>query len=94
MSENSTGQSKMTKEDWQRVEALSDEAIEAAIADDPDWQGLEVGRRESWRVVHPDGTVVVPVTVDALTLKFFEQHDLSFSGVLNAFAASQKETRD
>jgi hypothetical protein len=79
---------------WQKLEALTDEEIEAAIADDPDWQGVEVGDAKDWRLVKPNGKTVVPVELDELTMRFFQEHDLSFSGVLNAFAASQTETRD
>lgn len=47
---------RMTEEDWRKVEALTDEEIETAIADDPDAQFPD--DPELWknaRMVAPDG---------------------------------------
>ena len=79
---------------WKRVESMSNEEIAAAAAKDPDWAGIDLASMQGWRVVRPNGKVVVPVEIDEKTVRFFDEHHLSFAGVLKAFAAAQEKNVD
>lgn len=82
-----------------RLHAMTDEENEANIASDPDAQAprdMDFLRRGQW--VHPDGSKVVSVNIDARTARFFSEHHMDYqvflSGVLKAFVASQEGRHD
>lgn len=74
-----------------KFHALTEQDIKRAIARDPD---SETPRdRAVWKrgkVMDAKGNVVVPVAMPANVARFFEDHRLSYVGVLKAFVASQE----
>src|SRR5688572_13976067 len=58
--------------DWARVDALSDEQIEAAMRDDPDWADLIVFHWSSNGVVVPRKKKAISIRLDADVIEFFK----------------------
>lgn len=74
--------------DWARVRSLTDEEIEASIADDPDWQEF---RDLDWS----DGVLVIPpkktaisIRVDADVLDYFKKQGAGYQRRMNAVLRS------
>lgn len=88
--------SKMNEEDWKKFDAITDNDIAEAIADDPDWQGIDLSDKLGWRVVRPDGSSIVPLLVDAKTINFINEHHVDYqsflTGVLKAYVESQRKS--
>ncbi len=100
MSEKHTGKPitsdyRMREEDWRRVEALTDEEIEAAIADDPDAQfPADPDLWKNARVVVPNGTGGVWLNIDPETLEWFRDRHISLrlfmQNVLKQYMETQR----
>ena len=76
--------------DWERVDALTDEDINAAASSDPDAPPTEAS---FWQ----DATVVMPeniVTVDADLLAWFKAHTPDYETGINAVLRSHVEAND
>ena len=84
----------MTEDDWKNFDAITDADINHAIADDVDWQGINISDKLGWRVVRPDGSSIVPLLLDARTINFINEHHVDYqsflAGVLKAYVESQK----
>jgi len=87
----------MDEADWKKFDALTDEDITAAIADDQDWQGINLEGKLGWRVVRPDGSAIFPITLDAKLTKFVQETHLDyqtfFVGALKDYAESQQKSK-
>ena len=76
--------------DWERVDALTDEDIDAAASSDPDAPPTDA---DFWT----DATVVMPeniVTVDADLLAWFKAHTPDYETQINAVLRSHVEAND
>ncbi len=86
----------MSEEDWRKFDAITDDDISVAIADDPDWQGVDLSDKLGWRVVRPDGSSIVPLFLDAKTINFINEHHVDYqsflAGVLKAYVESQQKS--
>lgn len=84
----------MSEEDWKRFDAITDEDIEKAMADDPDWKGIDLSDNRGWRTVYPDGSVVVPLVLDAKINNFLASHHLDYQSFLTGFLKSCMESEE
>lgn len=86
-----------SKTDWARVDALTDEDIERAVADDPD---QSFWTEEDWknaRVVWPQGKAPVTLRLDRDIIAWFKHQGRGYqtriNAVLRAFVEAQKQHR-
>jgi|SRR5690349_13607190 uncharacterized protein (DUF4415 family) len=84
------------KTDWARVDALTDEDIESAVAEDPDAPPFWTD--EDWanaRIVWPQGKEPVTLRLDKDILAWFRQRGRGYqtriNAVLRAFVEAQKQ---
>ncbi|MBP2548927.1 uncharacterized protein (DUF4415 family) [Neorhizobium galegae] len=80
--------------DWARVDALTDEDIEAAMRDDPDWQDLlDVDWSKAEWVV-PEKKKAISIRLDADIVDFFQAtgsgYQTRINAVLRHFVSEQK----
>lgn len=86
-------QNGMSEEDLKKFDALTDSDIKAAIANDPDWQGIDLADNMGWRVVYPDGSRLVPLLIDAKINNFLTEHHLDYQTFLTGFLKSCVESQ-
>ena len=94
MIRRSAGQLKPGNTDWARVDALTDEDIERAVADDPDAPPLV---DEKWfqsaQVVFPASKVATSIRVDGDVMDWFKTQGRGWqtrmNAVLRAYAKAQ-----
>ncbi|GIK81369.1 MAG: BrnA antitoxin family protein [Pseudorhodoplanes sp.] len=76
------------KTDWARVDALTDEEIEAAMADDPDWADLiDIDWSKAVLVVPPKKKAI-SIRVDEDVLDYFKQQGAGYQRRINAVLRS------
>ncbi len=69
--------------DWARVKAMTDEELEARLADDPDWVGWEVDWSKA-RWVVPKVKRAVSIRLDDDILAFFKKDGPGYQSRINA----------
>lgn len=80
--------------DWQRVDALTEEELEAAIASDPDTEELVPGWLERAKLLRPPQPKErVTVRLDADVLKWFRQQGPGYQTRINAVLRSYVEAK-
>jgi uncharacterized protein (DUF4415 family) len=82
------------KTDWARVEALTDEEIEAAIADDPD--AAPIADEGFWaraRVVLPPPKEPISIRIDKDVLAWFRSLGRGYQTRINAVLRAYMEAR-
>jgi uncharacterized protein (DUF4415 family) len=83
------------KTDWAVVDALTDEEIEAAMADDPDWQDFkDVDWSEA--VLVPPNKKAISIRIDQDVLDYFKREGAFYQRRINAVLRSyvvQKQKR-
>jgi uncharacterized protein (DUF4415 family) len=88
------GDRRKGKTDWVRFDALTDEEIEAAIADDPDWQEFKDIDWSDAVLVIPPKKKAISIRVDEDVLDFFkrggEGYQRRINAVLRSFMRSKK----
>ena len=67
------GDRRKGKTDWARVDALTDEDIDKAIADDPDWAEF---KDIDWS----NAVLVIPAKKKAISLEGMEEDEFNFTG--------------
>jgi uncharacterized protein (DUF4415 family) len=79
------------KTDWERIRNLTDEEIEASIANDPDWS-------DDWK--WSEGVVVIPpkkkaisIRVDQDVLDFFKKDGAGYQRHMNAVLRSYMQQK-
>ena len=87
----SWGDRRKGKTDWTRVDALTDEQIEAQIKDDPDWSG-------DWNwgeavLVMPPKKKPISIRVDEDVLDFFKNEGGQYQRRINAVLRSYMEQK-
>ncbi len=80
--------------DWARVDALTDEEIEQAVAEDPDQELLDAEWFRTAELVVPGEKERVTLRVDRDVLEFFKQkgrgYQTRMNAVLKAYVLHQK----
>ncbi len=80
--------------DWARVDALTDEDIERAVADDPDQSFWTDEEWANAKVVWPEGKAPVTLRLDKDIIAWFKQpgpgYQTRINAVLRAFVEAQK----
>lgn len=68
----------MPEADWKRFDALTDADIDAAIAGDPDWQGLDdIDWAEGFWIDPQKNSVTMQLQLDKPTYEWFVQHNVN-----------------
>ncbi|MBB4301106.1 uncharacterized protein (DUF4415 family) [Rhodobium orientis] len=81
------------KTDWERVKNLTDEEIERAAREDPDWEGLlDIDWSKAVLVV-PAPKKAVSIRLDADVLDFFKQEGRGYQTRINQVLRSYMEHR-
>lgn len=76
------------KTDWARLDALTDEEIGAAIADDPDWQEFKDVDWSDAVLVIPPKKKAISIRVDEDVLDFFKSEGEGYQRRINAVLRS------
>ena len=87
------GDRRKGKTDWARVDALTDEDVEAAIANDPDWEEL---RDVDWTdavLVIPPKKKAISIRVDEDVLDFFKREGEGYQRRINAVLRSYMQQK-
>ena len=81
------------KTDWARFDALTDEEVEAAIANDPDWEEF---RDIDWSdavLVMPPKKKAISIRVDEDVLDFFKREGQGYQRRINAVLRSYMQQK-
>lgn len=70
--------------DWARVKATTDEEIEAAIKDDPDWEGWEDIDWTKAIIVTPRVKRAVSIRLDEDIIEFFKKDGPGYQSRMNS----------
>lgn len=70
--------------DWARVDAMTDEDIERAMRDDPDWAGFEDIDWSKAEVVFPAAKTSISIRVDQDVVDFFKSTGKGYQTRMNA----------
>lgn len=80
--------------DWARVDAMTDEDIERAIADDPDWADFKDIDWSKAKVVIPNPKKSISIRVDEDVIDFFRAtgkgYQTRINAVLKHYVSEQK----
>jgi uncharacterized protein (DUF4415 family) len=79
------------KTDWSRVRSLTEEEIETAIANDPDWAEFKGIDWSNAVVVIPPKKTAISIRVDEDVLDFFKKHGAGYQRRMNAVLRSYME---
>lgn len=86
-----------SKTDWARVDALTDEDIERAMRDDPDWQDLMDIDWSKAEIVIPQKKKAISIRLDEDIVNFFQAsgkgYQTRINAVLRHFIAEQKRSK-
>lgn len=83
--------------DWARVEAMTDEDIERAMRDDPDWKDhMDIDWSKA-RMVFPDKKKAISIRLDPDIIDFFQAtgkgYQTRINAVLRHFVDEQKRSK-
>ncbi|HVY58666.1 MAG TPA: BrnA antitoxin family protein [Xanthobacteraceae bacterium] len=79
--------------DWKKLEKLTDAEIEAAMADDPDWAGLQDLDWSKAEVVIPPKKKAISIRVDEDVLDFFRKEGTGYQRRMNAVLRSYMQQK-
>jgi len=74
--------------DWARLDGMTDEEIEAAIADDPDWQDFKDIDWSKAVLVIPPKKKAISIRVDEDVLDYFKKEGAGYQRRINAVLRS------
>lgn len=78
------GDRRKGKTDWARVDALTDEAIDASIRNDPDWAEFENVDWSKAVLVMPPKKKAISIRVDEDVLNYFKEEGAGYQSRMNA----------
>jgi uncharacterized protein (DUF4415 family) len=81
------------KTDWERLRNLTDEEIEASIANDPDWQEFKDIDWSKAVLVIPPKKKAISIRVDEDVLDYFKQEGTGYQRRMNAVLRSYMQQR-
>jgi uncharacterized protein (DUF4415 family) len=87
------GDRRKGKTDWARVDALTDEDITKAIADDPDWAEFEDIDWSDAVLVMPAKKKAISIRVDEDVLDFFKKEGDGYQRRINAVLRSYMQQK-
>ena len=86
-----------SKTDWARVDALTDEDIERAMRDDPDWQDLMDIDWSKAEIVIPQKKKAISIRLDEDIVDFFQAsgkgYQTRINAVLRHFITEQRRSK-
>jgi len=82
-----------SRTDIARVEAMSDEDVERAIASDSDWEGVPDDWHERAEAVMPRPKIPVSIRLDADLIEHFRSTGRGWQTRVNAILRAYKEAR-
>jgi uncharacterized protein (DUF4415 family) len=86
-----------SRTDWARVDAMTDEDIERAIADDPDWADFKDIDWSKAKVVIPKTKKSISIRVDEDVIDFFRAtgkgYQTRINAVLKHYVSEQKRLK-
>ncbi|GAB5505142.1 MAG: BrnA antitoxin family protein [Rhizobiaceae bacterium] len=77
-----------SRSDWARVDAMTDEEIEAQMRDDPDWADFMDIDWSKATVVYPAEKKAVSIRLDSDVLNFFKAEGKGYQTRINAVLRS------
>jgi uncharacterized protein (DUF4415 family) len=81
------------KTDWARLDALTDEEIEASIANDPDWQEFKDIDWSKAVLVIPPKKKAISIRVDEDVLDYFKKDGTGYQRRINAVLRSYMQQK-
>jgi uncharacterized protein (DUF4415 family) len=85
------------KTDWARVDAMTDEDIERAMRDDPDWKDFMDIDWSKAKMVIPDKKKAISIRLDPDIIDFFQAtgkgYQTRINAVLRHFVDEQKRSK-
>lgn len=87
------GDRRKGKTDWARVDAMTDEELEAAIASDPDWAEFKDVDWSDAVVVMPPKKKAISIRVDEDILDFFKREGEGYQRRMNAVLRSYMQQK-
>ncbi len=85
------------KTDWARVDAMTDEDIERAMRDDPDWKDFMDIDWSKAKMVIPDRKKAISIRLDPDIIDFFQAtgkgYQTRINAVLRHFVDEQKRSK-
>ena len=82
------GDRRKGKTDWARFDAMTDEEVEASIANDPDWAGFKDIDWSDAVLVIPARKKAISIRVDEDVLNYFKKHGAGYQRRINAVLRS------
>ena len=79
--------------DWARLDAITDEKIEAAIADDPDWEEFKDIDWSEAVLVIPPKKKAISIRVDEDVLDYFKKQGAGYQRRMNAVLRSYMQQK-
>jgi len=86
------GDRRKGKTDWARVDALTDEDIAKAVADDPDAAPIDIDWSDAVLVI-PPRKKAISIRVDEDVLDFFKSEDEGYQRRINAVLRSYMQQK-
>jgi uncharacterized protein (DUF4415 family) len=87
------GDRRKGKTDWARVDAITDEEIEASIANDPDWAEFKDIDWSDAVLVIPARKKAISIRVDEDVLDFFKKEGDGYQRRINAVLRSYMQQK-
>jgi uncharacterized protein (DUF4415 family) len=87
------GDRRKGKTDWARLDAMTDEEIEASIADDPDWAEFKEIDWSDAVLVMPARKKAISIRVDEDVLDFFKKEGDGYQRRINAVLRSYMQQK-
>jgi uncharacterized protein (DUF4415 family) len=81
------------KTDWKRLDAMTDEEIEASIANDPDWQEFKDLDWSDAVLVIPPKKKAISIRVDEDVLDYFKTDGAGYQRRINAVLRSYMQQK-
>jgi uncharacterized protein (DUF4415 family) len=81
------------KTDWKRLDAITDEEIEASIANDPDWEEFKDLDWSDAVLVIPPKKKAISIRVDEDVLDYFKTEGAGYQRRMNAVLRSYVEQK-
>lgn len=82
-----------SKTDWARVDAMTEEELEASIASDPDWKDIPADWWKDAVKVVPPGKKLLSVRVDSDVLDWFRAQGPGYQTKMNAVLRAYVEQK-
>jgi uncharacterized protein (DUF4415 family) len=79
--------------DWKRLDAITDEEIEASISNDPDWQEFRDLDWDNAVLVIPPKKKAISIRVDEDVLDYFKTEGAGYQRRMNAVLRSYMEQK-